>query len=147
MKVFKPVICQTQNCSQRVLIVQTLIRGEIIWLVDLGCDLIRQYSFTYSDYFDRNLNPGEHHLRNSQPRPVYRVGGIKVHHQPQFHNHLYQHHHYLYLCKVRSGCGPRHMAFHPSRPFAYILCEQLPLVLVYRWGPLLGIIVLKCQSA
>ena len=24
------------------------------------------------------------------------------------------------------------MAFHPSRPFAYVLCELLPLVLVYR---------------
>ena len=37
------------------------------------------------------------------------------------------------IMQVRSGCGPRHMAFHQSKPFAYILCEQLPLVLVYRW--------------
>ena len=40
--------------------------------------------------------------------------------------------HYFFITEVRSGCGPRHMAFHPSRPFAYVLCELLPLVLVYR---------------
>ena len=31
-----------------------------------------------------------------------------------------------------AGCGPRHMALHPSKPLAFLLCEQDSLVLVYR---------------
>jgi len=91
---------------------QTLIRDNIIWVVDLGCDLIRQYSLlTKSANFHLDqLTQVESHLRSSQPRPIHRIGSAKV----------------------RSGCGPRHMAFHQSQPFAYLLCEQLPLVLVYR---------------
>jgi len=100
---------------------QTLIRDDIIWLVDLGCDLIRQYALLtksvhsdelvpLTDFHSDEMAPEESHLRNSQPRPIHRVGSIKV----------------------RSGCGPRHMAFHPSRPLAFVLCEQLPLLLVYR---------------
>ena len=33
---------------------------------------------------------------------------------------------------VSPGCGPRHMALHPTRDLAVLLCEQKSLVVLYR---------------
>jgi len=116
-----------ENCRDDSHPHQTLIRDGVIWVIDLGCDLIRQYSLldplTKSEHLDQ-LAPVESHLRNSQPRPIHRVGSIKV----------------------RSGCGPRHMAFHQSQPFAYVLCEQLPLLLVYRIEEGASVVLLQVQQ-
>lgn len=32
-----------------------------------------------------------------------------------------------------SGCGPRHLAFHPNRKFAYVVTEYSNSVLAYEW--------------
>ena len=34
--------------------------------------------------------------------------------------------------EVSPGCGPRHMALHPTRDLAVLLCEQKSLVVLYR---------------
>ena len=36
--------------------------------------------------------------------------------------------------KSRSGAGPRHMAFHPARPFAYVVNELDSTVTAYHWN-------------
>ena len=36
--------------------------------------------------------------------------------------------------KSRSGAAPRHIAFHPTRPFAYIVNELDCTVTAYRWN-------------
>ena len=70
------ILCSITVCD----IIQTLIRDDVIWLVDLGCDLIRQYSLlTKSANFHLDqLTQVESHLRSSQPRPIHRIGSAKV---------------------------------------------------------------------
>ena len=84
------ILCSITVCD----IIQTLIRDDVIWLVDLGCDLIRQYSLlTKSANFHSDqlgpvtksanfhldqLTQVESHLRSSQPRPIHRIGSAKV---------------------------------------------------------------------
>ena len=74
---------------------QTVVRGDVVWVVDLGCDAVWQ--FRHRAGADR----------------LERVGATRT----------------------PAGCGPRHMALHPSKPLAFLLCEQDSLVLVYRFPP------------
>ena len=71
---------------------QTVVRGDSVWVVDLGCDSVWHFSH----------RAGEERLAR---------GGVTA---------------------TPAGCGPRHMALHPSKPLAFLLCEQDSLVLVYR---------------
>ena len=40
--------------------------------------------------------------------------------------------------KSRYGAGPRHLSFHPSRPFAYLINELDSTVTTYQWDSLRG---------
>lgn len=40
--------------------------------------------------------------------------------------------------KARYGAGPRHLAFHPSRPLAYLINELDSTVTTYRWDGVRG---------
>ena len=40
------------------------------------------------------------------------------------------------------GCGPRHMAFHPSKPRVYVLCELTGQVLTFEWEAQSGALIL-----
>jgi 6-phosphogluconolactonase len=42
--------------------------------------------------------------------------------------------------KSRYGAGPRHLAFHPSRPFAYLINELDSTVTTYRWDGVRGVL-------
>jgi 6-phosphogluconolactonase len=42
--------------------------------------------------------------------------------------------------KTRYGAGPRHIAFHPTRPFAYVVNELDSSVTTYEWHNDLGIL-------
>jgi 6-phosphogluconolactonase len=42
--------------------------------------------------------------------------------------------------KSRYGAGPRHLAFHPSRPFAYLINELDSTVTTYQWDALRGVL-------
>ncbi len=42
--------------------------------------------------------------------------------------------------KSRYGAGPRHLAFHPSRPFAYLVNELDSTVTTYQWDGVRGVL-------
>lgn len=42
--------------------------------------------------------------------------------------------------KSRYGAGPRHLAFHPSRPFAYLINELDSTVTTYQWDGVRGVL-------
>ena len=89
---------------------QTVVRGDNVWVVDLGCDSVWRY----------RPQAGTDRLE--------RVGATRT----------------------PAGCGPRHMALHPSKPLAFLLCEQDSLVLVYRsllFSPLLSLLSTHYFSA
>ncbi|MFH8899348.1 lactonase family protein [Streptomyces coeruleorubidus] len=41
---------------------------------------------------------------------------------------------------LRPGSGPRHLAFHPARPYAYVVNELIPSVTVCRWDEAEGVL-------
>ena len=41
---------------------------------------------------------------------------------------------------VAAGSGPRHLAFHPSGKFAYVLTELLNTVIAFEWDPRRGVL-------
>jgi len=43
--------------------------------------------------------------------------------------------------EVEPGAGPRHLAFHPQRPMAYVWCELRPIVLEFYWEATSGRLV------
>jgi len=43
--------------------------------------------------------------------------------------------------KTRYGAGPRHMAFHPAQPYAYLINELNSTVTTYRWDTARGELV------
>ena len=71
---------------------QTVVRGDTVWVVDLGCDSVWRYR--------------------------HRAGADRLEREG--------------ATLTPAGCGPRHLALHPSKPLAFLLCEQDSLVLVYR---------------
>ena len=82
---------------------QTLARGEWLWVTDLGCDAI------YTMSSDPETPGAWWHLGQGW-QGVRRWG----------------------TTEVSPGCGPRHMALHPTRDLAVLLCEQKSLVVLYR---------------
>ncbi len=44
----------------------------------------------------------------------------------------------LPYAQVASGSGPRHMAFHPSNNFVYVIDEMVSSITAFRYGPLAG---------
>jgi len=42
--------------------------------------------------------------------------------------------------KSRYGAGPRHLSFHPSRPFAYLINELDSTVTTYKWDGVRGVL-------
>mgnify|MGYP001458261544 CR=1 FL=1 len=82
---------------------QTLARGAWLWVTDLGCDAI--YTMTSDPE-----TPGAWWHLGQAWQGVRRWG----------------------TTEVSPGCGPRHMALHPTRDLAVLLCEQESLVVLYR---------------
>ena len=82
---------------------QTLARGRWLWVTDLGCDAI------YTLASDPGAPGSWWHL--GQAWQGVRSWGTT---------------------EVSPGCGPRHMALHPTKDLAVLLCEQKSLVVLYR---------------
>ncbi|MFI1354198.1 lactonase family protein [Streptomyces sp. NPDC020898] len=47
---------------------------------------------------------------------------------------------------LRPGCGPRHLAFHPEGPYAYVLNELAPTLTVCRWDAAEGLLTPLCET-
>ena len=88
-----------------------------VWVVDLGCDAV--YTLAPD-----TAQPGAWWHLGSSWQGVRRWG----------------------TTEVRPGCGPRHLALHPSRHLAALLCEQTSLVLLYTVDTATGALQLAAEA-
>ena len=88
-----------------------------VWVADLGCDAV----YTLGPDTAR---PGAWWHLGSTWQGVRRWG----------------------TTEVRPGCGPRHLALHPSRGLAALLCEQTSLVLLYTVDTATGALQLAAEA-